>query len=187
MNFMQKLIKGRGGAESGGEVVDYGRARERRNEGSTGFDLPRGFVPVTDSEVARLLAVMKTKEIEFYNVSDGHMVPRGVGFADYSVEESGSDSKTFNNSLHPEVGGYTWFRGFAVSLSGSQRIIFLAPWLQPWREGGAPDPMVYAPKGVATSEVLKVIRDYCKEKGAYIDSQMFDKPWERAQDQRLIN
>ena len=68
------------------------------------------------------MATIETSQIEFYNVSNGYLVPKGVGFDGYEVEESGFDSATFNGNLHPVADGYSWFRGFAVNLESAKEL-----------------------------------------------------------------
>ena len=53
MGFMQLWAGNRRGGPEGG-IVDHSSARQRHYDDSEGFDLPPGFVPVRNPEVARL-------------------------------------------------------------------------------------------------------------------------------------
>lgn len=187
MSFIQGWRGARKNVE--GEIVDHSSARQWQPEGDEGFDLPVGSLRVRNREVERLLAGVRTREIELYNISSGCSVPVNIGYAGYTVEESGFNSQTFNFCIHPVAESYCWYRGFAISLTDTQelgssvvvgkQIILLEPWMQPWRAGGGPDPTVYSLGGVTDEKVLKFVRDYCQQREAYIDSQMFSRPWER--------
>lgn len=151
-----------------------------REIGKDNSGLPEGAVKCTDQEINRLLQRTWTKEIRFYNDTRNCINGGLFALASYEVEESAFNHDTFNNQLTPIVEGYPWYRGFAVKVDGGKVLIF-SGWMQPWREGGAPDPIVYtlgleggAPDpvhvlgGLPRETVLGVIRTYCSGIRAHI-------------------
>lgn len=176
--------RGNRGRRVEGEIVDHSRARRFEPEaGEEGFDLPEGAQKMDNPELARLMGVDRVQEIEYYEVSEGWMVPGRVGLEEFDFEESGFESQMFKGRLHPRAEGYYWYRGYAVNLQAVQdlgdvvmpgrQVIILRGWLQPWREAGAPDGLVYVRGGVTEEEAIEVISRYCRGRQEYIDARMF--------------
>lgn len=120
--------------------------------------LPSGAVKCTDKKINELLQKIWIKKIRFYNDTNC-CINRPLFEESYKVEESGFESELFAKQLNPIVEGYIWFRGFAINVSGGKVLIF-SGWIQPWRRGGAPDPIVYVLGEVYREDVLKVVQAY---------------------------
>ena len=140
-----------------GPNFELSRKREIR-DGNSG--LPKGAVKCSDAEIEKLLQEMHIENIRFYN--DTQICINGGLFTlkSYEAEASGSKNKTFNNQLHPEVEGYNWYRGFAIKVDNGMVFIFTGM-MQPWREGGSPDCIIYSTGYVSRKDVLKVVNVYC--------------------------
>lgn len=132
----------------------------RREVGKDNSGIPKQATRCTDEEVSGLLQEIWIKEIHFYN--DTRYCINGGLFAleGYEVEESDFESKVFHGQLHPTVEDYNWYRGFAIKANGGKVLIF-SGWMQPWREYGAPDPIVCLLGKVSRETVLGVIQSYC--------------------------
>jgi hypothetical protein len=141
------------------ELIAHGfeEARLRQiKDGNSG--LPEGAVKCEDREVAQLLQEMWVEKIRAYfnrHYSSGS----AFSLAGYKVEESSADSPTFSGELHPRVEGYIWYRGIAIEVENGKVILFFG-WMQPWLEGGAPDPICYTVDNPSRASVLQAIRAY---------------------------
>lgn len=148
-------------------------AREREvKDGNSG--LPQGAIKCTDAKINELLQKMHIEEIRFYN--DTNQCINGGLFAlkGYEAEESDIGNQIFNGQLGPEVEGYRWYRGLAIRAGGAGRVFIFAGAMQPWREGGSPDYIVYSRGHLSREEICKVVSAYCSGILSYIAKQRFE-------------
>ncbi len=138
---------------------EFAKARKRKILDGN-LDLPKGAVKCTDRTVIELLQKTWIEEIQFYCNTKRCLRNDFSVFKGSEVEKSGYGGSIFPTHLHPVVEGYRWYRGFAVDIKGGKVLIFCG-WLQPWINGGAPDPIVYLLGEVAREDVLEVAQAYC--------------------------
>ncbi len=151
-----------------GPNFELARKREIK-EGN--FGLPQGAIKCTDAKINGLLQKMHIEEIRFYN--DTNQCINGGLFAlkGYEAEESDIGNQIFNGQLGPEVEGYRWYRGLAIRSGGAGRVFIFAGAMQPWREGGSPDYIVYSRGSLSREEIYKVVSAYCSGIISYMAKQ----------------
>jgi len=138
---------------------NFENSRKRvEKKGNSG--LPEGAVRCKDSDIGEMLIKMQIERIRLYNFAGFSGGDGSSAFKDCECEESDFHGQTFNCQLHPEVEGYYWYRGFAITVDGGKVFIFTG-WMQPWYEGGSPDPIVYSTKLLAREKILEIVTKYC--------------------------
>lgn len=154
-----------------GPNFELARKREIK-EGN--FGLPQGAIKCTDAEIVGMLQKIHIEEIRFYNDTN-HCINGGLfALKGYEAEESDFENQIFNGQLDPEVEGYRWYRGLAIRVGDAGRIFIFAGAMQPWREGGSPDCIVYSRGRVTREEIFKVVRAYCDGILSYMTKQRFE-------------
>jgi hypothetical protein len=66
-------------------------------------------------------------------------------------------------SYSPTVEGYNWYSGYVVNTNNNNAAIILAPYMQPWREGGSPFPIVYTLGEIEMTAVREVVHAYADD------------------------
>jgi hypothetical protein len=142
-----------------GEIV----AREAT---SVSPELPEGAHNYNDPRSRLALANYHMARIDTY-LNGGSTVNHpnelaGAPVIEFQNKYAASDSfEEHARWLHPEVEGYNWFRGLEVPTGEDSAIIIFTPWMQPWRQGGAPFPTLYAIGDPSPERVREIVSDYC--------------------------
>lgn len=144
----------------------YREIRQRKPEhGDEG--LPQGARKFNHPAVDEVLEDLNIREIESYQ--DLHVAPglttdtepgKIYGLEAYEHEISNDRSETFRHQQHPQVEGYAWSKGISFKVEAGRVFLFVA--MQPWTEGGSPDPIVYVDGNVGAEEVLGVVTAYAQ-------------------------
>lgn len=138
-------------------------AREATDESP---DLPAGAHPYTGDARSRLtMAAGHLGRVQSYltdhwtwshpTTLDGRQV---VEFQDAYAAPGDYDAQ--GRWVHPTVEGYQWYRGLRVDTGDDTAVIIMQPWMQAWREGGAPFPALYAIGDPDPAVVQRVVADY---------------------------
>lgn len=138
---------------------DYINVR-KRSAGGMSIGLPKGAIKCTDEKVIEQLEKMHIEEIKLY-LKTYHCINGGLPFLrGYEAKESSRENPTFNWRLNPVVESAEWYRGLDIKVEGGSVFIFAGK-MQPWYEGGSPDPIVYSTIGVSQETILKAVIAYC--------------------------
>ena len=161
--------------------IDVRIRREKSTFPNANTGLPQGAVRSLNHEIRDILALEWIESIAQYNITKVSDNADGVSRTlaallkdrDIEVEASSSNNPTFNNQLTPKVEGYDWYRGFAFKSKETQGEVFIfTGWMQPWYDGGAPDPIVFTRGNVNDLHLFLAVKTYAEVSRALRHNQL---------------